>query len=309
MTKPRWERVTVVGCGLVGASFALALKRAGACGRVAGWDVDASALEESLRLGAIDEVDAAFDGGKVSSPDDEVSSLDDMVSSSDLIYLAMPVGQIIAFLRDAAPHVKPGAVITDAGSTKAEVCRAARACVSKRRRFVGGHPVAGSHLRGAAHARADLFDGAPYVLTTVEDGSDAASLDALEETLRHMGARVRVTTAAEHDRALALVSHLPQVVSGALAAVVAARPDSDALKSLSGAGYRDMTRLAASPWGVWHDILATNPAEIADALDALISKLAVARDELRDYSQTPEQARARLELSLTSALFDQHQTN
>src|SRR5918993_286614 len=116
MTK-RWDRVTVVGCGLVGASFALALKGAGACASVAGWDADPAVLNEALRLGAIDEVDEAFKEGGV--------------SRSDLVYLATPVGQIVEFLRAGAPHVRPGAVVTDAGSTKVEVCRAARAHAQK----------------------------------------------------------------------------------------------------------------------------------------------------------------------------------
>src|ERR671912_282936 len=183
MTK-RWDRVTVVGCGLVGASFALALKGAGACASVAGWDADPAVLDEALRLGAIDEADEAFKEGGV--------------SRSDLVYLATPVGQIVEFLRAGAPHVRPGAVLTDAGSTKAEVCRAARACTRKGWLFVGGHPVAGSHLRGPGHARADLFEGAPYVLAPPEDGSDPAALAALEETFTLLGARVRVMRAAEH---------------------------------------------------------------------------------------------------------------
>ena len=277
--EPIWERATVVGCGLVGTSFALALKRAGACARVAGWDTDPAALEEAIGVGAFDEVDDAFARGGV--------------SASDLVYLATPVGQIVEFLRAGATQVKPGAVLTDAGSTKVEVCRAARSVTRAGWRFVGGHPVAGSHLRGPAHARAGLFEGAPYVLTPAEDGSDALALVTLEETLRRLGARVCVTTAAEHDRALAFVSHLPQLASGALAACVAALPDADALKRLSGAGFRDMTRLAASPWAVWRDILATNSSEIAEALDAFISKLSAARDELRDGRS-----------NLTSTLFD-----
>ncbi|HEX8335528.1 MAG TPA: prephenate dehydrogenase/arogenate dehydrogenase family protein, partial [Pyrinomonadaceae bacterium] len=130
MSKPMWDRVTVVGCGLVGSSFALALKRAGACAVVAGWDADPAALAEALRLGAVDEADEAFKEGGV--------------SHSDLVYLAAPVGQIIEFLRAGAPGAKPGAVVTDAGSTKVEVCRAARAHARKEWRFVGGHPVAGS---------------------------------------------------------------------------------------------------------------------------------------------------------------------
>ncbi|HJQ31840.1 MAG TPA: prephenate dehydrogenase/arogenate dehydrogenase family protein [Pyrinomonadaceae bacterium] len=276
--EPIWERATVVGCGLVGASFALALRRAGACARVAGWDTDASALEEALRLGAIEEVDAAFASGGV--------------SASDLVYLATPVGHIVEFLRAGAPQVGPGAVLTDAGSTKVEICRAARAFEREGLRFVGGHPIAGSHLSGPAHARADLFEGAPYVLTPFEDG-DALALVMLEETLRRIGARVHVTTAEEHDRALALVSHLPQLASGALAATVGASPDADALRTISGAGFRDMTRLAESSWAVWRDILATNSAEVADALDVFINRLSAVRDELRDGR-----------LNLTSALFD-----
>ena len=270
MAEVIWGRVTVVGCGLIGASFALGLRRAGACGRVAGWDTDDSALDEAIGCGAIDEVDGALAGGGV--------------SASDLVYLAAPVGRVIEFLRTRGHQVKPGAVVTDAGSTKAEVCRAALSRPGGGWRFVGGHPIAGSHLRGARHARADLFEGAPYVLTPAGEGGDAGALAALAETLGRLGARVRVMAAAEHDRALALVSHLPQLVSCALAATVGGDKDAAALAGLAGPGYRDMTRLAASPWDIWRDVLATNASEIADALDPLVAKLAAVRDELRDYA-------------------------
>lgn len=293
MTK-RWDRVTVIGCGLIGASFALALRRAGACVSVAGWDADPAALDEALRLGAIEEVDEAFgeEGG---------------VSHADLVYLATPVGQVIEYLRACAPHVRAGAVVTDAGSTKAEVCRAARACTQKGWRFVGGHPVAGSHLRGPGHARADLFEDAPYVLTPPEDGSDPLALDALAETVSLLGARVRVMPAAAHDRALARLSHLPQLVSCALATTVNEELEAAELSALAGPGYRDMTRLAASPWGIWRDILATNSREVADALDALISELAAARDGLRGHSrqlcEETEGARGGDGLAAARALF------
>jgi prephenate dehydrogenase len=294
MTK-RWDRVTLVGCGLVGASFALALKEAGACASIAGWDADPSVLDEARRLGAIDEVDEAF-------------ATDD-VSQSDLIYLATPVGQIVEFLRAGAPHVKPGAVVTDAGSTKVEVCRAARTHAQKAWRFVGGHPVAGSHLRGPSHARACLFEGAPYVLTPPEDGSDPAALNALEETLSLLGARVRLMPAEEHDRALARLSHLPQLVACALAATVTEGLDEVELSALAGPGYRDMTRLASSPWGIWQDIFATNPLEVADALDSLIPKLVAAREGLREHSrqlcEDPEGARRGDGLAAARALFGQ----
>lgn len=271
MSRTFWDSVTIVGCGLIGASFALALRRAGACGRVAGWDTDPSALEAASKVGAIDEVDEAFAVGAV--------------SRADLVYLAAPVGQIVEHLRERAQQFKPGAVVTDAGSTKVEVCRAAREQRQRGWRFVGGHPVAGSHLGGAAHARADLFDGAPYVLTEAEDAGEARALDALTDTLELFGARVRVMKPDAHDRALALVSHLPQLVSCALAAAVEGRADSDSLADLAGAGYRDTTRLAASPWGVWRDILATNAENVADALDPFIATLAAARDELREHAR------------------------
>ena len=303
LTENGWGRVTVVGCGLIGASFALALRRAGACARVAGWDASPSALDEALTRGIIDEVDyAVADGG---------------VSESDLVYLATPVGAIIEFLRERGPQIKPGAVVTDAGSTKREVCRAARESLPRDRHFVGGHPVAGSHLRGPAHARADLFEGAPYVLTVDESGRDRDEVDgdesecneserraraAFAETLRRIGARVTLMTAREHDRAMALVSHLPQLVSSTLAATVAAQPDGAALGRVAGAGFGDMTRLAASEWSVWRDILETNPSEVAAALDAFLSKLAMVRDELRDCS-----AGERDGLRVTGSLFNQSQ--
>jgi prephenate dehydrogenase len=124
-----------------------------------------------------------------------------------------------------------------------EICRAARLHLTKAQQFVGGHPVAGSHLQGLAHARSDLFAGAPYVLVTDGDQDERHAHTALKETLDLLGARVTFMTAVEHDRVMALVSHLPQIGSRALAAVTKDHPDADALVGLSGAGYRDMTRL------------------------------------------------------------------
>ena len=284
MSAPKWERVTIVGCGLVGASFALALRRAGLCGRLAGWDSSVSVLDEAIARGVIDEVDWAF-GGRA-------------VSSSDLVYLAMPVREIIRFLSKRGRQVKPGALITDAGSTKMEVCRAARASVPPGREFVGGHPVAGHHLGGLAHARAELFEGASYVLIRAEDEAARPALEVLTKTVEATGARVRLLTPQEHDRAMAFVSHAPQLAASALSAVVREQRDAAALKSLAGSGYRDMTRLASSPWSIWRDILETNSSEIADAVDALASKLSASAAELREYAK-----RGAGELSVTADFF------
>jgi prephenate dehydrogenase len=232
----------------------------------------------------IDEVDGSFAGGSI--------------SSSDLIYLAMPVGEIIGFLRERGKQVKPGAVITDAGSTKQEVCRAAREHLPNDRLFVGGHPVAGSHLGGPANARADLFNEAAYVLTTDEDATGIQALLRVKETLLLLGARVRLMTAHEHDRAMALVSHLPQLVSSALTSLIGDEPDADSLTALAGAGYRDWARLSNSPWAMWRDILATNPAQIAAALDGLSERLAIVSRELRASSSSEGD-----ELRETRAMF------
>lgn len=285
MSEPLWERVTIVGCGLIGASFALALRRARLCERVAGWDSSSAVLDQAVRRGVIDEVDHALGEGGV--------------SSSDLIYLATPVGEIMRFLCERASQAKPGAIITDAGSTKREVCRAALGFVPHDRQFVGGHPVAGHHLGGLAHARADLFEGASYVLINEEDEAARRALDVLTEAVERVGARARLLTADEHDRAMALVSHAPQLLASALASIVREQEDSAELRSLAGAGYRDMTRLAASPWPVWRDILATNSLEVADALDALVARLSAAGAELREYAQ-----RGAGELNITRGLFE-----
>jgi prephenate dehydrogenase len=276
--------VTIIGCGLIGSSFALAMKSARAGARLAGWDTSPSVLDEALTRGIIDEVDASFADGQV--------------SSSDLIYLAMPVREIIGFLRERSQQVKRGAIITDAGSTKQEVCLAAREHLPKDRSFVGGHPVAGSHLRGPAPARADLFRDAPYVLATDEDDADLHALLRVKETVLLMGARVSLMTAREHDRAMALVSHLPQVVASALASLISDEPDADSLMALSGAGYRDWARLSNSSWAVWRDILATNPAHIAAALDGLSEKLTAVSRELRAHALANED-----ELRETRAMF------
>lgn len=287
-TSVEWKRVTVVGCGLVGASFALALRRSNQCSRIAGWDSSPAVLDAVLTRGIIDEIDDALPEGGV--------------SESEFVYLAMPVGEIIRFLREQGTQLRSGAVITDAGSTKSEVCRAAQEHLPKKRSFVGGHPIAGSHLRGPAHAHADLFEAAPYVLVTNGSEEQREEFIAVSETIRALGARVVLMTAAEHDRALALTSHLPQLAASALAGVVREQLGDEGLTDVAGAGYRDMTRLAASHWSMWRDILATNDEPIAAALDEFIAQLSIVRDELRQRSPSDPQ------LAATETLFRKAQT-
>jgi prephenate dehydrogenase len=279
-----WDRVTIIGCGLIGSSFALALKQHGSATLIAGWDSSPVVLDEALRRGIIDEIDESFANGDR--------------SSSDLIYLAMPVTEIIKFLGESGFHIKPGAVVTDAGSTKKEICHTAHTQLGKEIVFIGGHPIAGSHQSGPANARADLFAGAPYVLIRDNLDGDSKELRALSNTLAHLGAGVTFMTAAEHDRHVALLSHLPQLLSSALAATV---KNTSTPISLAGSGYRDMTRLAASTWSMWHDILATNPLPIADALTQLIERLSSVRNELLEQSE-----RRTVVLPVSQGLFEKN---
>ena len=286
MSTQKWKHVTIVGCGLIGASFALALKRSGITARIAGWDCSETVLKTALERGVIDEVDRSFS--------------DWTMSAADLIYLAMPVGGIVGFLRKHGSQVKDGALITDTGSTKAEVCRAAREYLPQGRNFVGGHPITGSQHAGLAHARDDLFANATYVL--VKDSDEVDGLLELTQALEATEARVVFMTADEHDSTLALISHLPQLISTALAATVKSQSHANALLTIAGPGYRDMTRLAASPWSMWRDILATNPAPITLALSAMVQKLIMLESELQQCSGQKE-----VNLMAAQQMFEQAQ--
>lgn len=281
----KWNRVTVVGCGLIGASFALALKRSGTCRRIAGWDIDAEVLREALHRGIIDEVDSSLADGAV--------------SLSDLIYLAMPVGGIIDFLRGRGSQIRAGALVTDAGSTKVEICRAARGHLPDGIVFVGGHPIAGSEQSGLAQCDAELFRDAPYVL--INEGDETDQLRAFDETLKAIGARVRLMTSDAHDCALTFISHLPQLLSSSLAVTVVDQKDADELLELSGSGFRDMTRLAGSSWSMWRDILETNHVQIATALDVFAGKLDILRGELHARSEGKRDEMSEIQQIFTEA--------
>ena len=261
-------KLAIVGVGLIGGSFAMAARSAGIAERISGWD-DREILAEALRRGVIDEIEQAFDG--------------DGICDADLIYLAAPVRGIIDFLETRSGRLKPGAVLTDAGSTKRQICRVAKTLDGSVVNFVGGHPMAGSHERGLAHARADLFRDAPYAI--IADGPPANARNAearalVIDAVRRLGARPIVMSAEEHDRAVAAVSHVPQLLSTALAATVAELPDEGSMLGLAGPGFAQMTRLAASHWSTWKDICVTNDDEIAMVLGLLIARLESMRDDL-----------------------------
>lgn len=256
------QTVAIVGVGLIGGSFGLALKKAGFPGKILGVSSDAT-LRVALERGLIDEA----------------ASLADAAARADLMYLAQPIGRILDTLRRLDALVRPDALITDAGSTKSAIVSGARNFVH-RCRFLGGHPMAGKEKRGAAEADADLFQGRTYVLTP----SDPAEMDApcaqeFVGWIRRIGATTVVLSPEEHDHIVAFTSHLPQLVSTALAATVA--EEAGSRLSVAGPGLADTTRLALSPYEVWRDILATNSQPIEQALTQYIVKLEFLRDNLR----------------------------
>jgi prephenate dehydrogenase len=274
----RLGRIAIVGVGLIGGSFALAVRRAGLAERISGWD-DLPSLKSALELGVIDEVEEAFNENRI--------------SQADLIYLAAPVGAIIDFLHQRASSIKPGAIVTDAGSTKRQICAAAQRWLPAEAHFVGGHPMAGSHKSGVEFASADLFRGAPYAIVSEEanlNGPRGAAISAVLDLVKTIGGLPVMLTPEEHDLAVARISHLPQLLSTALALVVARSQPSEAICTLAGSGFADMTRLARSHWAVWEGICQTNSDQIAAALADLAGEIEMARlalesgdlDKLRD---------------------------
>jgi prephenate dehydrogenase len=270
----RIENVTIIGVGLIGGSFALALKQAGFKGKITGCD-RAAALREAGGCGALDL-----------SNEDPVSA----IQRAELVVLAAPVRANIEILSKIATHVPADAMITDVGSTKAEIVAHARQILGKDslRRFLPGHPMAGREVSGVEHSDPELFRGVPWILTP-EGGRQALIAPEFSrgmhrefiDLLESIGARVVITTPEKHDRVLAFTSHLPQLVSTALATTVEAelggKPE---LRDLSGRGLREMIRLAKSDSQLWSEITESNAENIRDALTAMESNLAGLRESL-----------------------------
>jgi prephenate dehydrogenase len=256
-----FRRVAIIGTGLIGGSFALALRQIFPTISLVGFSRSGS-CERARDAGVVDEA----------TPD-----LAAAVSGADLVYIALPIGASIESLGAIAKSAEPHALVTDACSTKTVICRAAKDHFQGRARFFGAHPMAGKEQSGVEHADAKLFRRAPYALMGTETEADAR-VQAFVEIVRSIGARPIWSDPETHDWAVGIVSHLPQLVSLALARVVQDETDETGLPlSLSGSGLRDMLRLAGSPYDIWRDILLTNTENISRALD----RLAQAIDYLR----------------------------
>ena len=268
-----FQRIAILGCGLIGGSFALALKKRGFAGEIVGCD-RADVLEKAKARGAIDA---------------GTSELSEAVANADLVYLATPVVTILDLLPQVAKAAKPGALITDAGSTKVRICRLAKEVLPDNVSFLGGHPMAGREVGGIENADPDLFVGKKWGLIQDDRRGAEDAEKEFAELVEKLGAQPVWMDAETHDWAVALVSHLPQLVSTALASTTWDETDEDGLPlSLAGPGYRDLTRLAASPYELWRDICLTNGDNIARALDRLEQRLAHIRGLLRSRDLAEE---------------------
>ena len=255
----KFQRVAVLGTGLLGGSFALAVKRAIPGVMVAGYD-RRETLEAAKSRGAIDEGH---------------EKIAEAVRGADLVYVALPIIATIQSLGEIAEAAAPEALVTDACSTKATVCHEAAEKFRDpgKAKFLGGHPMAGKEASGVERAAAELFRGAPYVLVGVEPGDRLPAderVEAFVGLLEKIGAEPVWFDAETHDWAVGIVSHLPQMVAIALARVVEDETDETGLPiSLAGGGLRDTLRLAASPYSVWRDICLTNTENLRRALDQM----------------------------------------
>jgi prephenate dehydrogenase len=246
------KTIAIAGVGLIGGSFALAVRRAGFAGRILGVSSPAT-LDEALRLGIID------DG----------VSLEQACAVADLLYLAQPIQRIIGDCARIAPHLHAQTLVTDAGSTKCRIVKAAK--VFTQGTFLGGHPMAGKESRGVAAAEATLFEGRPYLLTPESlPVMEIPAVREFVEMIGAIGANVIVLTPEEHDRLAAFTSHLPQMISTALGMQLA---QLDRALDVAGPAVIDMTRLALSPYEMWRDIIATNLTHVSAAIDSFISNL------------------------------------
>jgi prephenate dehydrogenase len=254
-----FRKVAVIGVGLIGGSFALALKQAKACAHVVGAGRSPANMKLALDRGVIDSIEG-----------DAARAVED----ADLVMIATPVGQFAAVFQKIAGALKPEAIVTDAGSTKREVIEAARKALKKRiGQFVPAHPIAGAEKSGVAAASAELFRGKRVVIAQLPENSEAA-IEKLNQAWSTCGARTSRMTPEQHDEVFAAVSHLPHLLAYALVHEVTKRENAAELFSYAAGGFRDFTRIASASPEMWRDISLANADVLAAELTRYSQKLA-----------------------------------
>jgi prephenate dehydrogenase len=261
----KFNKVVIFGVGLIGGSFALALRRANVVNEVVGFGRSAATLEQARQLGIIDRI-----GLDVAAE----------VCDADLVLLATPVGQMSDLMARIASHMGARTLMTDGGSTKGDVVAAAYANLGiKVGQFVAAHPIAGAEQSGAAAARADLYAGKKVVLTPLPENSPE-TIARVRKAWELCGAVVSELTAQQHDEVFAAVSHLPHLLSFALVHDLAQRDNRDQLLSFAASGFRDFTRIAASSPEMWRDICMANKTALLDELADYMQELETIRRAL-----------------------------
>ncbi|MFB6215071.1 MAG: prephenate dehydrogenase, partial [Candidatus Bipolaricaulia bacterium] len=258
-TESEFPRVTIVGVGLMGGSIGLATKNFFPDVTVVGLDYERE-IKKALRRGAVDE---GYGPGELARA----------IEGSDLVVLATPIDEIIEVIKDLPGVVEPDSVLVDLGSTKSEICAEGWSKFENSgAEFVGGHPMTGAEIRGIAGAHPLLFENSVFVLVTSE-GEPTPGSRKLEDYVAGLGAEPRYMKPERHDAIVAKVSHLPQLISVGLMGLVGDESEPEDFLALAGGGFRDMTRIADSPFGIWEDIFETNGEQIeevgSDFLDNL----------------------------------------
>ena len=262
-----FNKVVVIGVGLIGGSFALALKQAGAVAQVVGLGRSATVVARALELGIIDQIPG---------------SLAEAVDGADLILIATPVAQTSSILASLSPVLAPHTIVTDAGSTKSDVVAAARTALGARiTQFVPGHPIAGREANGPDAALADLYVGKKAILTPLPENT-TAMVEQVAAAWQACGAVVHRLAPEQHDRVFAAVSHLPHLLAYALVDQIAQASESDQLFHYAASGFRDFTRIAGSSPEMWRDIALANRQALSAELAIYGTQIAKLQSMLTD---------------------------
>lgn len=281
----KFNQITIIGTGLIGGSLALAAKKHKLARRIVGCDRE-PVLKKALRMRAIDAAEVRPEAA---------------IQGSDLVVLATPVGGVIELIERVGPLLKPSTLLTDVGSTKAEIMRRAKMVFgdAAATRFLPGHPMAGKEHSGIEHADACLFEGAAWIITPFADAKPADSKSAghkqFEQLIKSIGAKVIQMDIERHERLCAWISHLPQMISTAVGSTLLEEFGSSAqLAEIGGRALREITRTASSPYSMWRDIAHTNAANIEEALLKLEKRLAHIRENLKSPELRAEFERGNL---------------
>jgi prephenate dehydrogenase len=276
------KKIVIFGVGLIGGSFALALKKANAH-HIIGVGRSLTSLQEALSLGVIDAYVDTFS-------DALQGNIHAALEGADLVMIAAPVAQTASILQSIKPHLSSNTIITDAGSTKSDVLACAKAVLGEQfNQFVGGHPIAGAEKSGVSAATADLFLGKNVVLTPSPEANIHA-VAGVADFWRTCGANVSEMHAETHDSIFAAVSHLPHLLAFALVDDIASRPNAAQLFSFAASGFRDFTRIAGSHPEMWRDISLANKTALLSELDAYQNELSQLKQLLTNEDSAGLQA-------------------